>query len=368
MVIRRVARGDRSATMPDPRSLAAALFLGLLASAAPARAGSDPAETLFQQGIKEMTAGRFETACPSIEQSYRIDPKLGALFALAECESKRGRLATAVTRYEEYLAAHARLSPDKKAKQGDRALVARRQAEALRPDLPQLTLALPREAPKGTVVRCDGAPLSAGALGGPIPMDPGEHVITAGAPGGPLSEVRLKLARGQRMHLDLTVMPAPTRAPASTPPGAPEPPAAAAPVEDAHASSGRRVGAYVAGGVGLVGLTLGGVLGGLALGRKSTVDANCTETADPGTLGCHGPGYQASRDLQRFGVWSTVGFAVGAAGGLVAIVLVATSPAKPKSDAPTGMVRRRESTPITAALGLRSIGPGATTVGIEGTW
>ncbi len=358
--------------MLDPRPLAAALSLGLLASAEPARADSDPAETLFQQGIKEMAAGRYETACPPIEQSYRIDPRLGALFALAECESKRGRIASAVARYEEYLSAHGRLSPDKKARQADRALVARRQVHALRPDLPKLTLVLPQEAPRDTVVRCDGAPVSDDALGAPISLDPGEHVITAAARGGALSEVRLKLARGQQMRLVVTVTAAPAAPALAAAPsaGAGSPPTAPVAPADAHPSSSstRRVGAYVAGGVGLVGLTLGGVLGGLALSRKSTVDANCKPTADPATLGCHGAGYQASRELQQFGLWSTVGFAVGAAGGVLAVVLMATEPAKPKNDAVTGRLRRREAVPTTASLGLVSAGPGAIMVGIEGAW
>jgi hypothetical protein len=356
--------------MPDPRPLAAALVLGLLASAAPARAESDPAETLFQQGIKEMAAGRYDTACPPIEQSYRIDPKLGALFALAECESKRGRLATAVARYEEYLTAFDKLPRDKKSKQGDRGLVARRQIDALRPDLPHLTLVLPREAPKDTVVRCDGTVVDDDTLGAPIPLDPGEHVISTSAHGGAQSEVRLKLARGQQMRLTLTLMPtpsAPATAAVSTPDAPMTPPPAVAPT-DAHPTSARRVGAYVAGGVGLVGLAVGGVLGGLALGQKSTVDANCKPTADPDTLGCHGEGYQASRNLQQLGLWSTVGFAVGAAGGVVAIVLIATEPAAPKKDVLTSGSHRRGSPAITAAFGLLSAGPGGATMGIEGAW
>ncbi len=356
--------------MLDPRPLAAAFFFCLLASAASAGADSDPAETLFDQGIKEMAAGRYDTACPPIEQSYRIDPRLGALFALAECESRRGRIVTAVRRYDEYLAGYAKLPRDKKAKQGDRAQIARRQIDVLRPDLPQLTLVLPREAPKDTVVRCDGAPVDDDTLGAPIPLDPGEHVITTTVSGGALSEVRLKLARGQRMRLVLTLMAAPATATKSADPspGAPATPPAAAAAADAHTSSGRRVGAYVAGGVGLVGLAVGGVLGGLALGQKSTVDANCKPTADPDTLGCHGEGYQASRNLQQFGLWSTVGFAAGLAGGVVAIVLIATEPAKPKSNALTGGSRRRATPTITATAGLLSAGPGTATVGIEGAW
>ena len=360
--------------MPDPRplplSLGAALSLAFLASAAPARAESDPAEALFQQGVKEMEAGHYETACPRIEQSYRIDPRIGALFALAECESKRGRTATAVARYEEYLTRHGSLPRDKKAKQGDRALVARRQVDLLRPDLPRLTLVLPREAPRDMVVRCDGATVAEDALGAPIPLDPGPHVISTSTSGGALSKVRLTIARGQQMRLVLTVAASPVAAPPplGASPAAPETPPAPVAATGAHPTSARRVGAYVAGGIGLAGLVVGGVFGGLALGQKSTVDARCTPTADPGTLGCHHDGYQASRSLQQFGLWSTVGFAAGLAGGVVAVVLIATEPARPKSDALASGPRTPPNRRLTAAAGLLSASPGATTIGIEGTW
>jgi hypothetical protein len=356
--------------MPDLRPLGAALFLAVLASQAPARAEVDPAEALFQQGIKDLEAGRYEAACPPIEQSYRIDPRIGTLFALAECESKRGRLATAVARYDAYLAEHGKLSREKKAKQGDRALVARRQVQLLRPELPRLTLVLPREAPRGMVVRCDGATVAEDALGTPIPLDPGDHLITTAAPGGALSELRLKLARGQQLRLVLTVVAAPVAATplAGSSPGAPSTPPLPVVATDAHPTSGRRVTAYVTGGVGLAGLIVGGVLGGLALGQKSIVDASCTPTADPGTLGCHHEGYQASRNLQQLGLWSTVGFAAGLAGGVVAVVLFATEPAKAKTDGAASGPRRPASRTITATAGLLSASPGGTMVGIEGAW
>jgi hypothetical protein len=364
--------------MPDPLPLprqlrlpiGAALFLAFLASAAPARADDDPAEALFQQGIKELEAGRYESACPRIEQSYRIDPRIGALFALAECESKRGRIATAVARYDEYLTAHAKLPRVKKAKQGDRAVIARRQVDLLRPELPRLTLVLPREAPRDMVVRCDGAPVAEEALGAPIPLDPGAHLISTSTPGGALSEVRLTIARGQQIRLVLTLAPAlaVTTPPPALTPGAPAiEPAKAAPTEP-HPTSGRRVGAYVSGGIGLAGLVVGGVFGGLALGQKSTVDANCTPTADPGTLGCHHAGYEASRSVQQLGLWSTVGFAAGLAGGVVAVVLFATEPARAKTDAAVSGPRSAAKRTITATAVLLSASPGGTMVGIEGAW
>ncbi|MEO5729611.1 MAG: hypothetical protein ABI134_12240, partial [Byssovorax sp.] len=358
--------------MPSPRILATALFLCSLASSGSALAAADPAEVLFDRGVQEMEAGRYDEACPPIEQSYKLDPRLGTLFTLAECEAKRGRIATAVTRYEAYLKEHGKLPRDKKSKQGDRGQTARRQIDLLRPQLPQLTLVLPPAAPDDTRVSCDGAPVERSALGRPVPLDPGAHVITTSAPQRASSEVRLKLARGQQLRLELTLGAAiaAQAAPVVAEAGAGEAPSTSDAVskDDSRSTSGRRVGAYVAGGVGLAGLILGGVLGGLAIAEKSTVDASCKPTSDPATLGCRGDGFAASQRLQTLGLWSTVGFGVGAAASVTAIVLFATEPAKPKQEARAGGPRRLEPSMIKSASARLSAGPAGATLGIEGAW
>lgn len=356
--------------MPSPRTLAVALLLGSLASSVPALAAADPAEVLFDRGVAEMEAGRYEEACPPIEQSYRLDPRVGTLFTLAECEAKRGHIATAVTRYEEYLKEHGKLPRDKKSKQGDRAQIARRQVDLFRPQIPQLTLVLPPGAPDDLRVLCDGAPVDRSTLGAALPLDPGAHVITTSAPQHTSSEVRLKLARGQQLRLELTVgaaIAAPTGPVAAAPNAATTPPSALA-EDGSHSTSGRRVGAYVAGGVGLAGLILSGVLGGLAIAEKSTVDASCKPTSDPATLGCHGDGYAASQRMQKLGLWSTVGFGVGAAASVTAIVLFATEPGKPKQEAGVSGPRRREPGRIESASARLSVGPAGAALGVEGAW
>ncbi|MFS8065133.1 MAG: hypothetical protein ACMG6S_02055 [Byssovorax sp.] len=356
--------------MPSPRTLVVALFLGSLASSGSALAAADPAEVLFDRGVQEMEAGRYDEACPPIEQSYRLDPMLGTLFTLAECEAKRGHIATAVTRYEAYLKEHGKLPRDKKSKQGDRGQTARRQIDLLRPQLPQLTLVLPPAAPDDTRVSCDGAPVERSALGTPVPLDPGAHVITTSAPQHASSEVRLKLARGQQLRLVLTLgaRVAATTTPVAAGPSATEAPPAAVAEDGSHSTSGRRAATYVAGGVGLAGLILGGVLGGLALAEKSTVDTSCKPTSDPATLGCRGDGFAASQRLQSLGLWSTVGIGVGAAASVTAIVLFATEPAKPKQEARAGGPRRLVPVMIKSASARLSAGPAGATLGIEGAW
>src|SRR5580658_10162383 len=135
--------------------LAIGLASGLLTWAVvvgPAHAGDSGAADEFSYGLAEMLAGRYATGCPAIEASYKLDPRPGTLFTLAECENKRGRVATAVARYVDYLSAYARLTSEQQQKQGKREQTAQSQKAALEPQVPRLTLSLPPGAPAGVVV------------------------------------------------------------------------------------------------------------------------------------------------------------------------------------------------------------------------
>jgi tetratricopeptide (TPR) repeat protein len=215
---------------------------------------ADP-QALFDKGVADMEAGRFETACPAIEESYTLDPRPGTLFTLAECESKRGRIATALRHYDDYLAAYGALNRDQRAKQGDRERICRAQQEALAAKVPELTLVLPPNAPPGTEVTRDGVLLDKLDLGIPKRVDPGEHVIVTRAPGHPPSTARTTLAIGERKGIALVVLEP-----------APEVPAATPKLNEAPAAQGTswRLG------VGIAGVGVGAAL--LATGIVSTVE------------------------------------------------------------------------------------------------
>jgi hypothetical protein len=147
-----------------------------------------------------------------------------------------GEVASAVVRLDEYLRLVETLPPSQKAKHATRAKEAQAQRAALAPEVPELTLVLPATAPPGTRVVQDSVELSSTSLGIGLPLDPGEHMVTTQAPGGPVKEHPVTIQKGEKRRLELTVVdpalepkpppvaaPAPPPEPPSAPPPAPEP-------------------------------------------------------------------------------------------------------------------------------------------------
>src|SRR5689334_12224252 len=115
---------------------------------------ADPA-ALFERGLAEMNAGKYESGCPAIAESQRLDPRAGTLFTLAECEVKWGHIASAVAHYADYLTLFSRMPKDQQERQGQRPKIATSQKAALEPQVPTLTLVVPPDAPRGLVVKRD---------------------------------------------------------------------------------------------------------------------------------------------------------------------------------------------------------------------
>jgi hypothetical protein len=342
-------------------------LFGSLSVASPALAEDvAAAEALFNRGLADMEAGHYATGCPALAESQRLDPRAGTLFTLSQCEVRWGRVATAVTRLGDYLELYERMTPEQKARQAERRKVAKEQRDKLAPDVPELTLSLPPGAPAGTVVKRDDAVVASAALGLGLPVDPGEHVVSTQAPGGALWEQRITIAKGEKKPLVLEVKPAPTveaRSTAVAPAvvATPEPAKQDAPPPAESGTSGRRAAVYAIGGVGVAGLVLGGVMGGLTLGKKSVIEAHCGAAikAPEPTL-CDPTGVAAGKSAKTLGLVSTIGFAAGLAGVGAAVVLLLTEhkPAKSTTGARAPWI----------SADVLSLGPTGATLGAQGSF
>lgn len=304
-----------------------AALVALLLAAVPclprpaAAQNAGAAEALYNKGMAAMKAEDFEAACPALEESHRLDPKPGVLFTLAACEQKRGRFATAVTRYEDFLEIVASLPAGERARQKQREAAAKREKEAIADKVPSLTVVLPDGVGEEMVVKRDGEVMGRPSLGTPLPVDPGEHVITVHeGDGAAVLTERVTLQPGEKQTL---------RLPASYPKSKPDTPPLVASGGDKEKRfpPALPVAALAVGGTGVV---LGSIFGLLAIGKKGTVDDECE-----GSVCRSEAGRSAGETGSTFATVSTVGFVIGALGiGTGVTLLLLQKDVEPKEPAP----------------------------------
>jgi hypothetical protein len=168
----------------SPRGSSTLTLLATLAACCwsnPARAQASNAalaESLFREGKRLSGEHKFAEACPKFAESYKLDPGLGTLLNLAICHESEGKPATAWAEFSEAS------SRAKREGDNDRAQLADEHVRALEPKLAHVTIALaPGAAVSGLVIKFDTRELASAALGLPIAVDPGKHVLEASAPG-----------------------------------------------------------------------------------------------------------------------------------------------------------------------------------------
>lgn len=307
------------------RSISAlALVLGLV-WAAPVRADdTESAAALFTSGMKDLAAKRYVTACPALRKSYRLDARAETLFRLAECEEGAGHITSAAAAYDDYLALYDRITAAEQQDERDRMREAVKRRELLERDIPKVTFKLPGTVPEGYRVTrrlSDGGETVDVALGVPLPIDPGEHYVATQAPDRPAREKRFFIHRGEKITVELEFAPPDkTKAIRFNKPIAPVP-NMLPPLEPRI--SGRRVAAYVTGGLGIAGLLVSAVTGAVTWGQKGTIAENCN---DGMPRICNAQG-QSSADLAKTtGLTSTITIVAGAALLATGVILYATEP------------------------------------------
>jgi hypothetical protein len=165
--------------------VAAGLGVAVLASppgersafAQPSPEARAAASALFDDGRRLMSENKFAEACPKLEESQRIDPGLGTLLNLAECQSQVGRTASAWANFLEAAYQAKALGQTK------RENTARAHAAALEPKLSRLTILAVVPAGTKVEIKRDGSVVASSLVGTAVPIDPGEHKVSASAPG-----------------------------------------------------------------------------------------------------------------------------------------------------------------------------------------
>jgi hypothetical protein len=317
---------------------AAVLILVAGTFASTARADGDSgkavAEALFRDARQLMEAGDVATACPKFAESLSIDRTLGTLLYLGACHEQQGRTASA---WSEFSSA---LTWAQRSGQGERVVFAQKHVEALEPRLAYIIITAP--AIPGLQLKVDDAPLSAAAVGTPLPLDPGSHSIEASAP------------NCVTWHESVTVPAEPGKTPVEVPPLAPAPVAVTpavtpttaavtttAPPVPTDTGAGKRAGLWTSVAVAGAGVAVGAIFGALTFSAKSSALNECH-----GNI-CSQNGLDDINNAKTFATVSTVGFGVAVVGAGVATYFAVTlgSSSHNENTTTTSLLRSVTATP-----------------------
>jgi serine/threonine-protein kinase len=306
----------------------ASLTLAAVLFAIPARAQTDPvaAQTLFDEAKRLMASGHAAEACPKLAESQRLDPGVGTLLNLGDCYDQIGKPSRAWATFREAEAAALHGG------QTDRVRYAKRRAAETEAKLVRLTVEVPAEARAESLeILRDGETLREPLWGSAVPVDPGDHLVEARAPGYKSFESRVTathdpiVVRVTPLEREQpTVVEPPPPAILTTPPVTIESLPQAPPPPPAPTSAVRTLG-LVTGGIGLAGVAVGALFGVLAIDRDNAARAaGCDATTCP-TTGA----LAVSADAKTFALGSDLAFIAGGAFIVTGIICLLAAPRSP---------------------------------------
>lgn len=295
--------------------------LGLLLSSRPAQSQEpeeppvvvvrSSAELLFDEALRHQDEGRPSEACTKFRESFAAEPSVGALFNVASCSQREGRILQARAELVRVLELNQRTQDAERKQRMDAA--ARQLTAELDARIGQV---VPRVEPAnvGAVLRLRDAEGPAPEPGAALSLAEGTYVFEASAPGFVPTVVPLRVKGGSKQELVLRLQP-----PKLEPP----------PNDDwLRAAIG-------AGSAGAGFAIAGAVLLGLAEGKAESLRAECgPEVAPPS---CPAGSIERAQELSDAGAaFEAGGFTlvgVGAAGLGLSALFVALDALEPEAAA-----------------------------------
>jgi hypothetical protein len=243
------------------------------------------AQALFDDGRRLLKEGNVPAACAKFAESQRLEPAGGTLMNLASCHARSGKTATAWLEFTDALTQATRDGRE------DRVQEAKRQLAELEPQLARITVTVDPTAPKSIEVLLDGTRLGAGAWGTALPVDPGDHEVSASAPGFVTFRTHATIASKERETIAVPAL-------------------APAPAEQAHEGTERTASRPPVLGWALVGVAILGIGAGTYFGldaakKKDDGESRCTPA------GCTSEGASLLRQANGSAWGSNIGFAIG---------------------------------------------------------
>jgi hypothetical protein len=273
------------------------------------------AEQLFDDGRALIAEHRYREACEKLASSQKLDPAVGTLLSLGDCNVGQGKTASAWLAYRRAIA----LASER----GDpRSAAASERAAAIEPQLSRLVLRVGDDARSRDVrIAVNGEALEPEVLREPVPVDPGPTTVTVSARGFRTWTTRVSIGT------------AADRVEVLIPPLDPLPDRTEVDRQRGRAST-RRTAGLVTGGAGLAAAGVGAILGLQAIVKIREANQLC-----PGANVCaNGGAVSENATGKTFADASTVLLPVGAvlAGAGVWLYAGATARRAPEVSADVG--------------------------------
>lgn len=313
---------------------ACALALSLPAAAqvstSPDSANLDVARSVAISGRDAFNAGDFETALSLFRKAYELYPAPTVVLYEARTLEKMGLLIEAVDAYAR--TTRTEVPEGAPAQFAEAIATARSEGDALRSRIPVLVVEVrgvsstdPRLG-----VSLNGRPLSVDQLARALSVNPGTYRVAGSMGGERNTTTEVTLVPGQTRRVVLNMTPEP-----SDPLAAEAALAVPAGVESPSAARrGPPALAYIAGGVGVIGIGAGVVTGILANNKYDEAERHCGEDQ---RCPVGSPGLDAADAFRTWRLASSVSYGVGAAGIAAGVVLWLTASDSSESE-PVGTI------------------------------
>ncbi len=310
---------------PHYRSAKAALRVAVVASVATSAAFAEDrrvpdranAIALFDEAVALENEGKLTQACPKYAESYRLDPKLGALLHTADCLERIGQIASAYAAFREAAELAANLGDS-------RVNVANERSGALLPKVPRLRIkVLSHDA--GFELTNDGRAVAAAQWDTALPVDPGTVTIEARAPGKEAFTTKVTLAPDGKVVVIEVPPLKDAAAVSSTSAPVVQGPAKMGNDHPATTGSTQRALGWVTGGVGVLGLGAGTYFALKVNSKNNIADSTCSVGTQCSPAD-HVRYNEAVSDARSARTGAIVSFAVGGAAIIAGTVLIVTAP------------------------------------------
>jgi hypothetical protein len=335
------------------------------------------ARALAVDGLKLAQAGRCDKAIPKLARAEKLYHSPIVLGKLGECYITQGKFVDGSEMLRKVLREPLPANPPANLM----AAYERAQAalDTAKTKIASVVISTNVANEALVNVTVDGQVVPPALLGAERPIDPGDHLVEAEAPGFRKAVTRITLAAGEQQKIELVLERDPNAA-AATPPAAARgpataptsetaaPPQAGSPLAPTEASADRQTGsspnrtlAYVSWGVGAAALGTGAVFGWMAMQKKKDLDGSCRDNLCPAD--------QRDRldSAKLSGTISTIGIGVGAAAITLGTVLFFAAGPDSASAFNPARGRKKSSHHPVAPQGLRASAElGIGQVGVSG--